>query len=155
MSASQSSTPYYFFIIAIVIVKIGFIFATLFYNYTKHHDPRDTKKQAKLFILKEQFDFVYVFMMSILLLLNFNPWTPIYIDMETKTLFFIYGIITIVTAKYSTFRDQSIIYNMNKQQNDSFELFLKPTSILNNNYKKHNNNNNNSQNNYSDEYLIS
>jgi hypothetical protein len=133
-------------------VKIGFIFTALLYNYTKHHDPRDTKKQAKLFILKEQIDFVYVFMMSILLLINFNPWTPIYIDMETKALFFIYGIITIITAKYSTFRDQSIIYNMNKQQNDSLELLLKPTSISNNNYQK---NNNNSQNNYSDEYLIS
>lgn len=148
---SQSSTPYYLFMIVIVIVKVSFLLVALYYNWLKRSEPKNVEKQTLFFTLKEQIDFVYVILMSILILINFNPWTPMYIDMETKTLLFIYGIITLFTAKYSTFRNQSLIAQMNAEQNDGLEMLIKPENNNNNN----NNNHSSSSSSFSGEYLIS
>jgi hypothetical protein len=148
---SQSSTPYYLFMIVIVIVKVSFLLVALYYNWLKRSEPKNVEKQTLFFTLKEQIDFVYVILMSILILINFNPWTPMYIDMETKTLLFIYGIITLFTAKYSTFRNQSLITQLNAEQNDGLEMLIKPENNNNNN----NNNHSSSSSSFSGEYLIS
>jgi uncharacterized membrane protein YjdF len=70
--------------------------------------------------MKEQWDFVYVWLMSIILFVNFNPFTSnvVVLDRETKTLLFLYAIITVVTAKYTTFTDQSLLLDIYKNKNN-------------------------------------
>lgn len=52
---------------------------------------------------KDVFEFLFVFMLSILLLYLFNPINPKTINRETRILLFMLGIILLITAKYSIF----------------------------------------------------
>jgi uncharacterized membrane protein len=128
-SSSVPSTPYLFFLLFIIIDKVAFILVALYYHYVKKKDPSDTKKQTTLFVLKEQLEFVFIVCMSIVLVLNFNPWIDtVVIDKETKLLLFIYGILIILTSKYSTFMSESIIRNMIHEKNDAMDYTLDSSS---------------------------
>jgi hypothetical protein len=114
----MKSTPYFLFLCLIVVVKVSFFAVAILYRVVQHKDPTDVQKQNTIETLKEQLEFVYIILMSILLLINFNPWTPVSIDTETRVLLFLYGIIVLFTSKYSTFAQQSLIKN-SKSSNTS------------------------------------
>jgi hypothetical protein len=107
----MKSTPYFLFLCLIVVVKVSFFAVAILYRVIQHKDPTDVQKQNTIETLKEQLEFVYIILMSILLLINFNPWTQVSIDTETRVLLFLYGIIVLFTSKYSTFAQQSLIKN--------------------------------------------
>ena len=86
-----------------------FLSVVIYYKYIQHYEPNDTKKESTVSVIKEQIEFVYIVLMSVLLMINFNPWTTVSIDMETRVLLFIYGIVILLTSKYSTFINQSIL----------------------------------------------
>ena len=112
---------YFGLIIITFIVKLGFIGTSIYYNYLlRFHGKTKEKRIKKLEIMKEQWDFVYVWLMSIILFVNFNPFTSnvVVLDRETKTLLFLYAIITVVTAKYTTFTDQSLLLDIYKNKNN-------------------------------------
>lgn len=119
LKKKMKSTPYFLFLCLIVVVKVSFFAVAIFYHAIKRKDPADVQKQNTLETLKEQLEFVYIILMSILLLINFNPWTPVSIDTETRVLFFIYGIIILLTSKYSTFAQQSFIKNSRSNSSTS------------------------------------
>jgi len=114
----MKSTPYFLFLCLIVVVKVCFFTVAILYRVIQHKDPTDVQKQNTIETLKEQLEFVYIILMSILLLINFNPWTQVSIDTETRVLLFLYGIIVLFTSKYSTFAQQSLIKN-SKSSNTS------------------------------------
>jgi len=91
-------------------VKVSFLFTLIYLRYVKTKQPKNLILQAKLTTIKEQLDFVFIWLMSLILIINFNPYVKfIQIDPETKMLFFLYGIIMIFTANYSFFESNSII----------------------------------------------
>lgn len=57
----------------------------------------------RLETIKDIFEFLFKFMMSLLLLYIFNPLSPKQLTNETKLLFFLLGVILLITAKYTIF----------------------------------------------------
>lgn len=110
-------------------VKVSFLFTLIYLRYVKTKQPKNMILQAKLTTIKEQLDFVFIWLMSLILIINFNPYVKfIQIDPETKLLFFLYGIIMIFTANYTFFESNSIILH---NTNISHDLSSNSFSLLN------------------------
>ena len=80
------------------------------YNIT--HGDKAVDEQ--ILYWKNRIDFIFNITMAILLFFIFNPfYDNIYlIDKETKLLFYLFGIILIITAKWNTFIQESRFYDL-------------------------------------------
>jgi len=95
-----------FFIIFIKIIFILSAIAHVFLSYSiKHNSSHENKKikiDEKLVYSKEITEFIFIISMSLLLIYHFHP-SDIHkpINKETSLLFFLFGCILIITAKWS------------------------------------------------------
>ena len=73
--------------------------------YLKVTKREDSKLNSKIEYWKERLEFVFVILMSILLIYIFAPRhdRSMEIDHEMKILLYLYGIITIITANWNVF----------------------------------------------------
>ena len=83
------------FIISIIIVKIIFIALTIAHRLDKDNDT--------ISFYKNKTEFIYMALMAILLVYTFNPRSNISVTKESKTLFFVMGIVLLVTADWRDF----------------------------------------------------
>ena len=90
-------------------VKILFIILALINILLKLKGKRDSKLDIIIQYWKERVEFVFVTSMAILMIYLFMPKTNrVYmIDKETKFLFFLFGIILLITAKWDDFIRES------------------------------------------------
>lgn len=98
-----------YFVFFIVLVKILFILSAIGHvilSYSvKHNSSHKNKKiqiNDRLVYFKELTEFIFIISMSILLIYHFRPndlHKPI--NKETSLLFFLFGCILIITAKWS------------------------------------------------------
>jgi len=92
-------------------VKIAFILSILSDKYLIKFQPSNAQMIKKFALMKTQLDFVFILLMSTILIVNFGPWvTYVNVDTETKILFFVYGIIMPLEADYTTFLSQSVFF---------------------------------------------
>ena len=100
----------------IFIVKIVFLILAVAHMYLKVKGKARTALDNKIQFWKERIEFVFVFLMSILLMYTFFPRRQILtpIDYEMKVLFFLFGLILIITAKWDVFIESSPIHNRHK-----------------------------------------
>lgn len=93
------------YIITIFIVKIIFIFLALYRLYIKSKFPNNKKLLEDIEYWKHRVEFVFITLMSILLIYLFNPHTnnSIYIDGETKLLLYLFGFVLLFTENWSSF----------------------------------------------------
>jgi hypothetical protein len=98
----------------IFIVKLVFIILAVSHIYLKAKGKANTELDNKIQFWKERIEFVFVCLMSILLIYTFFPRRkiPIPIDYEMRVLFFLFGIILILTAEWGTFIDASLGYKL-------------------------------------------
>jgi hypothetical protein len=97
-------------------VKIAFIISILSDKYLLKFQPSNAELIKKFALMKGQLDFVFILLMSVILIVNFGPWvTYVNIDTETKILFFVYGIIMPLEADYTTFFNQSVFFQYFKK----------------------------------------
>ena len=89
----------------IILIKIIFFLLTISHLYLKLKHEADSEFDKNLVAWKEQVEFVFVLMMALLLIYLFNPRTDRYltIDRETRVLFFLFGIILLITARWRDF----------------------------------------------------
>ena len=82
--------------------------------YLKVKGNDKTKLDNKILFWKDRIEFVFVLLMSILLIYVFFPrrQIPLQIDYEMRILFYLFGIILILTAKWDIFIDESHIYKL-------------------------------------------
>ena len=93
---------YDMYIYTIFICKLIMVLSAITYHIIRHtHISHDTKERIQN--IKNIFEFLFVFLMSLLLLYVFNPRNHVHINYETKLLFFLLGIILLITAKYGIF----------------------------------------------------
>ena len=94
-----------YLIFFIILVKIVFIISTIGHIYFSHSTIKSAKNiDDKLIYFKERTEFVFIISMSILLIYHFNPrFSKTPINSETSLLFFLFGWILILTAKWSLF----------------------------------------------------
>ena len=87
----------------IFLVKIVYIGLAIYEKYTKHKEPKNTKKIEKTKYLKERVETLFKGLMAVLLILLFNPRTTkdtIKLDYETRLLLYLFGFILLLTADW-------------------------------------------------------
>jgi hypothetical protein len=110
--------PVDMFVLFIILIKIVFILSSIGHVILSHlskknekngkeenveKKEKEEKEDAKLVYWKERTEFIFVICMSLLLIYYFRPGHMKPIDRETSLLFFLFGWILIITAKWSDF----------------------------------------------------
>ena len=106
-------TIYVSFIFFIKILYLIFTGLTIYYTYKKNNNL------VKIFTFwKHHIEFIFVALMSALLVILFNPFFNGFylIDNETKLLLFIYGIIILINAQWGLFFKESNIFKIIKNE---------------------------------------
>jgi hypothetical protein len=102
--------------------------------YYKHiKKDKNEKNILMLDFIKNRFEFIFLILIAILLLIIFNPFNknPIKINNTTKTLLFIYAIIILINVDWKGFINSSYIYK-NIKNNDLKNNDLKNNDLKNN-----------------------
>lgn len=109
-----------YFVIFIILIKVIFVISAIGHIILSHSTTTDAAKtDAKLVYWKERTEFVFIISMSILLIYHFHPrLSKKPIGEETSLLFFLFGWILIITAKWGLFFKEAhwykrIISNLN------------------------------------------
>ena len=97
------------YIIFVFIIKIIFILLALTYRYLVFKKQQNTPLAQQIFFWKSRIDFVFTFLMSLLLIYVFYPKNeyPTIVVGEMRLLLFLFGIILIITADWNLFFAQS------------------------------------------------
>jgi hypothetical protein len=106
LSELSGITPYVAFII---IIKVVFILSAIAYAIMTHTPDVDLRREDRAGLIKQQTEFVFIVSMAILLLSHFRPGHTICPDSTTSVLFFIFGIVILLTAKWQLFINESPI----------------------------------------------
>ena len=105
------SKPESTFVIFIYLLKLAFIGLSLYKIYVKHRTPYDEIKIQKIQFWKERIEFVFVICMSILLIKVFYPFSShTNISNDKRTLFFLFGIILLISARWENFFKASTLF---------------------------------------------
>ena len=101
-----------YFIIGIKILFLLSAIGSIFFKYYKHDSTTSEILDTKFSYWKDQTEFIYITSMALLLLFIFNPWYKHqkYIDEKMRFLFFLFGIVLIITAKWGIFIKESHWY---------------------------------------------
>jgi len=100
---------YDIYITCVIIVKAIFIVLSLTYIYLKIKNKQNTTLASKVNYWKERVEFLFVLLMALLLIYLFNPRAnrSNINDTETKILFFLFGFVLLITAKWENFFKES------------------------------------------------
>ena len=93
-----------FYVLFLIIIKTIFVVAALGHVVLAHTTSSFDKYDDKLVYWKERTEFIFVVSMSVLLIYYFHPFiksAPM--SSETRLLFFLFGWILLVTAKWKIF----------------------------------------------------
>lgn len=94
-----------YFIFFIIFIKFIFIISAIGHLILSHSSSDKSEKLDPKFVYwKERTEFVFIISMSLLLIYHFHPrFARKPINDETGLLFFLFGVILIVTAKWGLF----------------------------------------------------
>lgn len=97
------------YITLIFIIKILFVISALTLAYMKNKKTSDKKTVEKLEFWKERIEFIFIAMMSALLIYLFYPRANRInlITSETKILLYLFGFVLLLTAKWDIFFKES------------------------------------------------
>jgi hypothetical protein len=100
------------YVILTFIFKILFAILAGLHLYFKVKGKTDSETDKKIVYWQERTEFIFVFLMSLMLIYLFYPRStkPIVIDFETKLLLFVFGIITLIGAKWDIFIKESPVF---------------------------------------------
>lgn len=100
---------YDMYITLIFIIKIGFILLAVTHGYLKLKGKELSPTDKKIVYWKERMEFIFIALMSILLIYLFNPRRDrsATVDSETKLLLYLFGFVLLITAKWELFFTES------------------------------------------------
>jgi hypothetical protein len=99
------------FVLFIIVIKFVFIIAAIGHVILTHTDTKFEKYDSTLVYWKERTEFVFILTMAILLIYHFHPkYHTKPISSETKLLFFLFGWVLIITAKWGIFVKESPLF---------------------------------------------
>ena len=109
---------YDIYIYFIIFIKITFIILSLDTIILKKKHEDNTDKYVNLMFWKSRVEFMFIASMALLLIFLFNPYNKKNcVDNKIRILLFLFGIILIITSKWSLFFETSPIF-------DDFQLAL-------------------------------
>ena len=99
------------YISAIILLKVIFVFLAVAHLYNKVKGKTNTPEDKKIVYWKDRIEFIFIIMMSLLVIYLFNPRSskPVLLDKETKLLLYLFGFILLITAKWKTFFGESTL----------------------------------------------
>lgn len=97
------------YITFIFLIKIGFLIMAITHVYLKFKNKDNSDLDKRILYWKERFEFIFILLMSVLLIYLFNPRhdRSILIDNETKILLYLFGFILLITANWDNFIKES------------------------------------------------
>ena len=98
----------------IILLKVIFILLAVAHLYNKSKGKTNTPQDKKIVYWKDRIEFVFIILMSFLLIYIFNPRSTrsLVLDKETKILFYLFGFVLILTAKWKIFIKESPFHNI-------------------------------------------
>jgi hypothetical protein len=105
------------YIILVFLVKIIFICLAITNLYLKRNHMASSDLGLTIQFWKYRVEFIFTFLMSLLLIYIFNPTAnKIYkINYETMLLFFLFGIILLITSNWNSFITEAVWFQEFKQ----------------------------------------
>jgi len=96
----------------IFLIKIGFAIMAITHIYLKAKGQEKSDLDKKILYWKERFEFIFIALMSILLIYLFNPRVDrsVLVDSETKVLLYLFGFILLLTAKWDIFIKETRLF---------------------------------------------
>lgn len=114
--------PIDMFILFIIFIKVVFILTSIGHVILTHmtrkgtdSDTNDKKKEGedvKLMYWKERTEFIFIASMAILLIYYFNPRSMKPLNKETSLLFYLFGWVLLITAKWGIFIKDAKWYSL-------------------------------------------
>jgi len=100
------------YVILIILVKVLFVILAVSHLYLQFRHKSDSETDKKIVYWKERVEFVFITLMSLLLIYLFNPRSTIdaKLDFETKLLLYLFGFILLITAKWGLFFKESKVF---------------------------------------------
>ena len=97
------------YVTLILMVKIVFVILAVYRLYVKAKKPQDKKLLETIEFWKSKVEFLFITLMSILLIYLFNPRANRIniIDSETKLLLYLFGFVLLLTESWSDFIHES------------------------------------------------
>jgi len=96
----------------IILLKVIFVCLAVAHLYNKTKGKANSPQDKKIVFWKDRIEFMFIILMSFLLIYVFNPRTtkPLILDKETKILFYLFGFVLILTAKWHAFINESTFF---------------------------------------------
>lgn len=96
----------------IFLFKVIFAILAVLHLYFTIKGKTETKMDKKIVYWEQRIEFIFISLMSIMLIYLFYPRSnkPIILDYETKLLLFVFGIILLIGAKWDLFIKESPIF---------------------------------------------
>jgi len=93
----------------IIITKVIFLLLSISHLYLKVTKKEDSDLDKTIIFWKSRVEFVFIVLMSLLLIYLFHPTIDrrVFINKETRILLFLFGYILIITADWSDFIKES------------------------------------------------
>ena len=100
------------YIILVIIIKVVFVILAVSHLYMKVKGKAETDTDKKIVFWKERMEFIFIFLMSLLLIYLFNPRASrdANLDYETKLLLYLFGFILLITAKWDLFIHENPLF---------------------------------------------
>lgn len=97
------------YIILVFIVKIIFVVLAVTHIYLKAKGKKESSLDKNIVYWKDRFEFIFAFLMALLLIYLFNPiqGKSVIISGETKLLLYLFGFVLLITAKWGAFIEES------------------------------------------------
>lgn len=98
------------YIYLIILIKLIFIILSVTHVYLKANKKEKSNLDKNIVFIKDRIEFIFVLLMSILLIFLFNPRTSnsVVIAGEPKLLLYLFGFILLITADWKNFIYKSI-----------------------------------------------
>jgi hypothetical protein len=115
-------TVYNIYIVLIVIIKLLFGILTLVHLYFFITGNTESAVDKKILFWTSRIEFIFIAMLSGLLIYVFNPSSPkeLKIDMETRLLIYVLGFVLLLTADWGIFiRESPLLKKVAQKQNSN------------------------------------
>lgn len=101
------------YISLVIAIKLFFVLLAVISAYLKYKGDNSSDFYKNIMYFKERIEFIFIVLMALLLIYLFNPIKNkiFMIDHETKILFFTFGIVLLITSKWSDFIHESKLFN--------------------------------------------
>lgn len=93
------------YIYLIFAIKIGFVLMAVSHIILKANGDYNSYLDKKIVYWKEIFEFIFIFLMAILLIYLFNPKNgkTVIVDGDTKILLYLFGFVILLTGQWGKF----------------------------------------------------